>query len=35
LPDAGNGKAKIFESLGTKIVEVVPQGDAPVGGTRA
>lgn len=35
LPDAGNGKAKIFESLGTKIVEVVPKGDAPVGGTRA
>lgn len=35
LPDAGNGKAKIFESLGTKIVEVVPQGDAPVAGTRA
>lgn len=35
LPDAGGGRAQIFESLGTKIVEVVPHGDAPVGGTRA
>jgi hypothetical protein len=35
LPDAGGGRAGIFESLGTKIVEVVPPGDAPVGGTRA
>ncbi len=35
LPDAGNGRAGIFESLGTKIVEVVPRGQSPVGGTRA
>jgi hypothetical protein len=35
LPDLGNGTAGIFESLGTKIVEVVPQGERPVGGTRA
>lgn len=35
LPDAGNGRATIAESLGTKIVEVVPHGDTPVGGTRA
>lgn len=35
LPDAGNGRAGIFASLGTKIVEVVPQGDRAVGGTRA
>lgn len=32
LPDAGNGRAHIFESLGTKIVEVVPKGERPVGG---
>jgi hypothetical protein len=35
LPDAGNGRAAIRESLGTKIVEVVPKGEKPVGGTRA
>ncbi len=35
LPDAGGGRAKIYDSLGTKIVEVVPVGEAPVGGTRA
>jgi len=34
LPDAGTGLAGIRESLGTKIVEVVPAGEAPVGGTR-
>lgn len=34
LPDAGNGRAQIFESLGTKIVEVVPKGEQPVGGVR-
>lgn len=34
LPDAGNGRAHIFESLGTKIVEVVPKGEQPVGGVR-
>lgn len=32
LPDAGGGRAAIFEALGTKIVEVVPKGEAPVGG---
>lgn len=32
LPDAGQGRAHIFESLGTKIVEVVPKGEKPVGG---
>jgi hypothetical protein len=35
LPDAGNGRAHIFEALGTKIVEVVPKGEKPVGGTVA
>jgi hypothetical protein len=35
LPDAGGGRAKIFDSLGTKIVEVVPLGEAPVGGVLA
>ncbi len=35
LPDAGAGRAKIYDSLGTKIVEVVPPGASPVGGTRA
>jgi hypothetical protein len=34
LPDAGNGQAGIRESLGTKIIEVVPRGEEPVGGTR-
>ena len=34
LPDAGQGRAHIFESLGTKIIEVVPKGEAPVGGVR-
>jgi hypothetical protein len=33
LPDAGGGKALIFEALGRKIVEVVPPGEAPAGGT--
>lgn len=32
LPDAGNGLAGIRESLGTKIVEVVPCGESLVGG---
>jgi hypothetical protein len=35
LPDVGQGKAGIFEALGCKIVEVVPKGEKPVGGTRA
>ena len=35
LPDAGGGRAWIFESLGTKIVEVFPQGERAAGGTRA
>ncbi|MEW5851941.1 MAG: C39 family peptidase [Myxococcota bacterium] len=34
LPDAGNGRAQIFESLGTKIVEVVPKRHKLAGGTR-
>jgi hypothetical protein len=32
LPDAGNGRARIDESLGAQIVEVVPRGEALVGG---
>jgi hypothetical protein len=32
LPDVGRGRAGIERSLATKIVEVVPEGDTPVGG---
>jgi len=32
LPDAGGGHAGIYDSLATKIVEVVPQGERPTGG---
>jgi hypothetical protein len=32
LPDAGGGRARIDEALGTKIVEVVPRGEPAVGG---
>jgi hypothetical protein len=32
LPDLGGGKAGIKDSLATKIIEVVPPGEAPLGG---
>jgi hypothetical protein len=32
LPDVGQGRAGIERSLATKIVEVVPRGDATIGG---
>lgn len=35
LPPVGTNKAGIYESLARKIVEVVPKGEAPVGGVRA
>lgn len=35
LPDLGGGLARIREALAAKIVEVVPPGEALVGGTRA
>ncbi len=34
LPDVGRGRAGIRDSLACKIVEVVPLGEAPVGGVR-
>lgn len=32
LPDLGNGEAGIARSLATKIIEVIPPGQTPVGG---
>ena len=32
LPDLGNGEAGIERSLATKIIEVVPVGETPIGG---
>jgi hypothetical protein len=33
LPDLGNGEAGIARSLGTKIIEVIPAGEMPTGGS--
>jgi hypothetical protein len=33
LPDLGNGEAGIARSLATKIIEVIPPGQTPIGGS--